>query len=165
MGKRGPSKTPTSVLAQRGSWRGKVRSGEPKTDGSPIPPDWMNEKEAELWRELIPRLEGMGVVGSVDSYAVARYCSIFCLWLDCQEFIKKNGTVMRVKGADGKTVDLKEFPQVGRASRLADQLIRLEREYGMTASARASLAVDTTKKDSGDGDDMETILKLARTSA
>jgi len=88
----------------------------------------------------------MSVVGAVDSESLAVYVSIFARWRECEDFIAKHGMVMSVKNSEGK-----EYPQVARSGRLADQLIKLGQQYGMTASARASLAVDTGSSKELDG--------------
>jgi len=157
MGKRGPVKTPTAVLEKRGSWLAKTREDEPQADGAPVKPDGMSQTAEAIWDRLVPRLSAMGVVGEVDSMAVSRYCDLLALYEDCRSFIQKHGQVMPQKDDAGKVVGFKEFPQVSRMSRIADQLLRLEQQYGMTASARASLAVDTTKQNKKD-DGIESIL-------
>lgn len=146
MGKRGPAKTPTAVLAARGSWRAKVRDGEPEASGVPVCPDWLNDDAKAVWFRLLPMLTAMSIVGSVDENALARYAQIFARWKSCEEFIAKHGQVMPVKDESGQVVGMKEFPQVGRASRLADQLLKLEQQFGMTPSARASLAIERPNK-------------------
>jgi len=146
MGRRGPPKTPTAILDRRSSWRAKVRHDEPEAVGSPHPPDWLTDAERDVWDRLLPRLESMSVVGAVDSESLAVYVSIFARWRECEDFIAKHGMVMSVKNSEGK-----EYPQVARSGRLADQLIKLGQQYGMTASARAGLAVDTRSSKELDG--------------
>ena len=55
MGKRGPTRTPTSVLKLRGSWRAKTRGDEPTPqEGVPESPDWLSEDEQSVWDRLTP---------------------------------------------------------------------------------------------------------------
>ena len=142
MGRRGPPKTPTAILEKRGSWLAKTREGEPAPGGEPVAPDWLSERAGKLWSELIPMLTGIGVATQVDTNSLARYVTILDHWMSCVEFVRRHGMTFE----DQKDGSLKEFPQVSRLSRLADQLLKIEQQYGMTASSRASLAVDTTKK-------------------
>ena len=151
MAKPGPAKTPTKVLAARGSWRAKERQGEPEATGVADPPAWLTDAEREVWDRLLPRLESMGVVGEVDAEVLSVYVSTFARWRECEAFIHQHGMVMTVKDSEGVATDIREFPQVARSSRLADQLIKLGQQYGMTASARASLAVDTRSSKELDG--------------
>jgi len=144
MGKRGPQPTPTATLKHRGSWRADTRGDEPKADGKPRQPAWLPPKAKAVWQQLIPRLEGMGVLAAVDRNALARYCMLFARWRECEEFIAEHGAV-RVK--DGNVT---EWPQVARAGSLADKLLKLEQHFGMTPSARASLSVASNQpKDDG----------------
>lgn len=140
MGKRGPAPTPTAKLKARGSWRGETRHGEPEAKGDPVAPEWLSDNSLALWELIVPQLEGMGIAGLIDSMALARYVTLFERWLECEQFLRDNGSTYE----DGGGIT-KEYPQASRASRLADQLLKLEQQYGMTASARVSLAVDNGK--------------------
>ncbi len=151
MGKRGPQPTPTKVLKARGSWRGKTRHGEPEASGLPEPPGWLGEDARGIWNDAVERLTNMGVGRRIDSNAIARYATLLHRWVQCEQFIAKNGTTIPVKDDAGRVVGVKELPHVGRASRLADQLLKLEREFGMTPSARAALATDTGRSKEPDG--------------
>jgi len=142
MGKRGKPKTPTAILKARGSWRGETREGEPEPGGQPDPPAWLSDRASALWAEAVPKLTGIGVATCVDSNALARYVTMLDQWMACTEFIADHGMTYE----DPRDDTLKEYPHVSRASRLSDQLLKIEQQYGMTASARASLATDTGRK-------------------
>jgi len=139
MGKRGVPRTPTAVLRARGSWLAKTRDGEPQATGEPVAPSWMMAEAQAAWDQIIPALANMGVAKGVDANALSRYCTIFARWRECEEFLIRHGTTFPLKNSEGKLVEVKEFPQVGRSGRLADQLLRLEQQFGMTPSARANL--------------------------
>ncbi len=135
MGARGPAPTPTAVLKLRGSWLAKDRTGEPEpSHDRPRCPAWLDSCAKNLWRRLIPQLEAMGVLGTCDRNAVARYCLTFSKWRRAETFLMKHGDTATVRG------ELKPYPQVKMAMALADQLLKLEREFGLTPSARARLA-------------------------
>ena len=116
----GPVKTPTKVLEMRGSWRADKRDGEPKPDATmPECPEWLLPDAVSKWDEITPQLHAMGVLGRCDGGALARYCQMWARW-------------RAVEAGDGSaTLSLK----------LAAALLRLEREFGLTPSARAGLAV------------------------
>lgn len=145
MGQRGPQPTPTPILEARGSWRAKTRDGEPEVTGIPLCPDWLSDDAKQAWNRLIPMLTSAGIIGEVDENALTRYCQTFALWQICAKFTAEHGMTYPVRNVAGKVTDFKEFAQVGRASRLSDQLLRIEQNFGMTPSARASLSVGTTK--------------------
>jgi len=118
MGRRGPARTPTKVLALSGSWRAKSRTDEPPADGkTPICPAWLGKHAKTTWRYIVPRLADMGVLGSTDRNTLARYCQLFVRWREAEA----SGDV---------TLSIK----------LSAHLLKLEREFGLTPSARAGLA-------------------------
>ena len=150
MGKRGPAPTPTPILQMRGSWRAKTRANKPEPQGGrPICPTWLRKDAKRVWKKIAPRLDAMKVLGEIDRNSLARYCQIFAKWREAEEFLAKHGTALPVRNAAGDLVDFKQFPQVNLAMKLSDQLLRLEREFGMTPSARAAMATppDKGKKD------------------
>ena len=54
MGKRGPPRTPTSVLKLRGSWRGNVRGDEPEPKHDrPQFPEWLSAEERAAWDRVV----------------------------------------------------------------------------------------------------------------
>jgi len=119
MGRRGPPRTPTAVLAQRGSWLAKTRPNEPRPAvESPDRPDWLNDEAAAVWDQVVPFLLEIGVLSRVDSNALARYCV---------------GVVRFQRLFNHPNA------QVTAVSKLAAQLLRLEKQFGMTPSARQSI--------------------------
>lgn len=141
----GPPRTPTAILKARGSRKVDERHNEPLSPGEPVCPEWLGEFARECWFQLLPQLKRMKVAGEVDEKALARYCSIWGAWRECEEFIREHG--MTHEGKHGPV----EYAQVGRAARLADQLLKLEIQFGMTPAARARLATDGPKKQQDGG--------------
>lgn len=111
----GPPKTPTNKLKLRGSWRGKTRRGEPQPPaGIPDAPAWLSAEAREAYTEVAAQLHGLGMMTMIDRNALARYADLwvsYCLSRDVNEQIK-----------------------------LSAELGKLERQFGLTPSARASLA-------------------------
>lgn len=150
MGKRGPAPTPTAELKRRGSWRADLAANEPVApEGTPECPDWLRPDAQAIWARVVPHLEVMGVLTLIDGEMLARYCQTWAKWRECEAFLEKNGNVYPIKTADrkdaegnvvpGRVTDMKQYPQVNTAIKLADQLTRLEREFGMSPSSRAAL--------------------------
>ena len=123
MGKRGPQKTPTAVLKLHGSRKIEGRKAEPKPPAAgPICPIWLTGEPRKVWQRITPKLKRMGVVSSIDGFALARYCLYVVLWM---AELNKN------QGRSELTMN-----------RYANQLNRLEQSFGLTPSARAGLSVD-----------------------
>lgn len=62
-------------------------------------------------------------------------------WRTAEDFIARHGTTYPLKDKDGQFRCFMQFPQVSIASRLCEQLTRLEAEFGMTPSARSRIVV------------------------
>ena len=130
VGRRGPAKTPSKVLTARGSWRGvkRVKSQPKPDDKAPRCPAWLSAKARVAWKTLIPKLTEMGVIGTCDRNALARYCDFFVRWR---------------AAADLGDMDV--------ALKISTHLLRIEQQFGLTPSARASLAVPDKKPKSAQG--------------
>jgi phage terminase small subunit len=123
MGKRGPAKTPTKILEQRGSWRAKTRPEEPEPGELNIAaPEWLSGVALEMWNELTEQLGEAGIAKGTDRLMLATLCKSYAEW----------------RGAMSPSARL-EWTGV---------LIRLAREFGMTPASRAGVsATKTAKKD------------------
>jgi len=107
--------------------------------GRPKCPTWLDEEAKAAWRQVVPMLEGMGVLTKADGNALARYCRIWSRWRKAEDFIDEHGLVYPLKDDDGNVKCVQQWPQVSIANKLAQQLTRLEGEFGLTPSARARL--------------------------
>lgn len=136
MGKRGRPKTPTPILIARQSWRAKTRTGEPEVkEPIPVPPpEWLtNDDAVECWNRLRPLL---GWVRLTDGNIFARYCETWGVYR--QRCMERAGAVM---------MDHKESLDA-RIAKLAELLLRMEAQIGLTPSARANVRVEEKPKDS-----------------
>lgn len=154
MGRRGPAPTPTPILTLRGSTlatdRRRQREVKPPT-GAPPCPDWLDADSQAAWKALVPTLELMGILTKVDSNALARYCKLWSRWRKMEAFIDEKGEMYPLKGDDGKVKCFQQWPQVAISTKLAQQLTRLEQEFGMTPSARSRIQVAPPKLEADHG--------------
>ncbi|NOT01031.1 MAG: phage terminase small subunit P27 family [Phycisphaerales bacterium] len=143
MGRRGPKPLPGTILAFRGSPRANRRADESVVAESGIPtmPEWLNDRGKATWHDLAPKLCAMGVLTTADGLAFARYCDLWARWTDATRFIDEHGMTATITRRTGR-VDHVAYPQVRIASRLSDELLKLEREFGLTPSARVGLRVN-----------------------
>jgi P27 family predicted phage terminase small subunit len=149
MGRRGPAPTPTPILQLRGSTLATQRRQNAEVQGPaglPEPPDWLDAVARSAWDHVVPLLVSMGVLTRIDGNALARYCRLWSRWKNAEAFIDKHGMVYPLKGEDGKVKCLQQFPQVAIASKLSQQLTRLEQEFGMTPSARARIPLSAANQ-------------------
>lgn len=144
MGGKGPPPTPKRILELRGSWRAKTGADTLDVDPeTPDPPHWMNELELSVWHRLVELLCNLRIIGIIDQYALSRYCVLSARFLEIREFLQENGDTFPVKSGSGITTMRKQWPQVKEMGNIADKLLRLEKEFGMTPSARARIVAPT----------------------
>ena len=120
MGNRGPKRTPTKVLEMSGSWRGKNRKDEPVPPNKKVySPKWLTKDARKVWLELSGPMFETGVLTIIDRNAFARYCTILAQWKLAAKL-----------GLDG----------IELTAKISAHLLTLEREFGLTPSARAGMA-------------------------
>lgn len=142
MGLRGPKPTPSAIKVARGTWRAdRAAPHEPTVSGKPTCPNWLQPEAKKEYRRLVRLLSGMGVVGSVDGNALARYATTWMRWRQAVQMIEKGGEMMIVRGDDGKPTGVKPSPYIYLARSLAEQLDKLEAAFGLNPSARSRITV------------------------
>jgi P27 family predicted phage terminase small subunit len=146
MGTRGPRPTPTRILALRGSWRAGRNPAEPRPPALRLtPPPWLSEEAKRVFESLVKPLEAAGLVTTADENALARYAQLSVEYVRCTTFLAQHGDVYVVRGRagpggePGKPVGFRMYPQAKRQLVLSAELLRLEREFGMTPASRAHL--------------------------
>lgn len=88
MGRRGPAATPTPILKARGSWRAKLREGEPVVDVHeeiPEPPKFLKGEALKCWNRTAQELVKMKVLAASDVDQLAQYCRTFADWIVCDD--------------------------------------------------------------------------------
>lgn len=128
------------MLELRGSWVAKTREDVEAEPATPGRPEWLGPLATEAWERITPGLAALGVLALIDANALARYCRLWERWRELEIQIAKRGQVVQSTTPLGDEVDvISRFVQI--ADNLADKLLRLEHEFGMTPSGRASLGM------------------------
>ena len=122
----GPAPEPTALKLARGNpGKRALNDREPKPKrGRPRCPDWLDRTGRAKWREVVPQLDAMGVLTKIDGSALARYCHFHSWWR---------------KIDDGITDANDEWRAFGNMMKVAQELRRLEQEFGMTPSSRTRI--------------------------
>ena len=127
----GPKPTPTAILKNRGSWRAGERRGSPVPDPSiPEKPKWVKGKALGIWKRAAKLLGDMGVLTSIDGFALGMYCVYLDLW---------------VKEAAKDACERVEV----NFERYANQIHKGEKAFGLTPADRAGLVVEPKPVDDG----------------
>ena len=149
MGRPGPAPTPTRLLQLRGSWRARQRAAEPKPRRTrPRPPVSLPDEAKKVFITLARQLHSQHVAVAIDAQALARYCDLLVDYWKAAEFVAKHGAVYPVRGKAGKdgepgqVLGFRPYPQAALKLALAGELLRLEREFGLTPSARTRVVAE-----------------------
>jgi P27 family predicted phage terminase small subunit len=166
---KGPPRTPTAILKARGSWRAAKRVSEPQAElGRPECPSWLRADAKRKWKQLVPLLEGMGILAKVDGDILAQYCQLWARWKAAEIIIAKRGMSEKVRRKDRETgrwvsAGYRAIPEVKIASDLSAQLARLYAKLGLSPADRAGLSIEKDKEPptkKRDGKDKNRFLKL-----
>lgn len=156
----GPKKTPTKILQARGSWRGDTRGGEPEPPaGESEVPEWVLGDARQHWGRIVPMLEGMGIMSPLFSPGLGLLVNSLGRYIEYENVVSKTGPVTTTDKGN-EIVN----PYWAARNKAWDQVLKALREFGLTPASITSIRTDAA--DRGDDDDsMETVLKLAGTSA
>lgn len=168
MGERGPPKKPTEIKILQGIPGGqhKLTPHEPKpepVEGARAPKE-LTDEGREIWEREALKLEKLGLLTEIDLTAFARYCDMQAKWLGAKRFLDERGfnyeiyweqTPEEIKAGKKKVLKyICQYPEVSIYNQLGQQLARLEKNFGMTPSARASISLKPN------GDDKKKNLKV-----
>lgn len=124
----------------------------PLNDREPIPPPGlpncpthlMKDAKAE-WRRMVPILESMGLLSTLDMAALAAYCQAYGRWQQAERemkrLTKKGTTGLLLKTAQGNYI---QNPLLGIVSRNIQIMRQFITEFGLSPSARSRIQVDKT---------------------
>jgi P27 family predicted phage terminase small subunit len=116
----------------------------------------MDAESRQLWRKVTDDLHALGLLARIDGPALVRYVSMLAQWQHLAQFLQEHGETYEVRhsykvpertDADGEfiprhTVDTVRHelrPQAKLALALADRLLRMERQFGMTPNGYAGI--------------------------
>lgn len=154
MATRGRKPVPTAIKVLEGNpGKRPLNKNEPRPDKKAPPcPKWLDKEAKREWKRLASKLELMGVLTEVDMAAFAGYCQCYSRWKENEEFISKNGSLVRTPSGYWMQV-----PQVSIAQQYLKQMGRYAEQFGLTPAARSRIISDSVKG-SGTVDEMEELL-------
>lgn len=153
MGKRGPRPEPTIIKMAKGNpGKRPLNKSEPKPPSDDItPPDWVTGVARSKWDEVVPKLIGMGVMTNADIDTIARYCTMHEQFVKYLEQVRRGLDVLVIRDDKGKVKYMQSTPAATMMTKLAASMLRIEQEFGLTPSARSSIATTQNKQQ----DDLE----------
>lgn len=143
MGKRGPKKMPDAVKQFRGNpGKRPLNDQSPVATGKARMPSWMTPAAKAVWKRIVPHLEEMKVLASIDTDSLARYCTYVVLWRQAFEDVKTSGPVSTTH--NGCRI---ANPAVGAMNSYDKTCRDYEARFGMDPSSRSSMRLETPKAD------------------
>jgi len=145
---RGPQKTPTKILIDRGSEHGLARSLQEVQGTEGIPKPWPfileNTEAMEMYAMLLRDIGALGVLKTQDGLALSICAEALAKGNHCERMIKETG---------GDCVETPQGLIVNSWSRRARDAradaVKIIQAYGLTASARVGLTTQAVAAVSG----------------
>lgn len=139
MAARGRKPTPTAIKKLEGNpGKRPLNDKEPKPERKAPPcPKWLDKEAKREWKRLASKMEMMGVLTEVDMAAFAGYCQSYARWRENEEFISKNGSLVRTPSGYWQQV-----PQVSMAQQYLKQMGRFAEQFGLTPASRSRIISD-----------------------
>ena len=129
--------TPTALKVITGN-PGKRPLPENEPQAPPIdlePPEHLGVSATRQWRKTAPLLAEMKILTQADRDTFAVYCETVAAWLDAKDQVVQSGFLVR----DGSRITINPLVKLSR--NLANDLMRIATEFGMTPTARSRLVV------------------------
>ncbi len=143
---RGPIPKPTALKILEGNpGQRKLNGSEPQpTRGAPLPPGGMSVEALAEWGRVVPELDRLGLLTSVDRAFLVTYCEAWSALLQGQEAIRVHGPLVR--GREGQLIR-NPASQVIKDS--ADLMLKFGSRFGLSPSDRSRLSVNAQVEDAG----------------
>ena len=140
----GQKHKPLATLKLTGSKHAKYgRKNEPVAEpGEPIRPTRLNDDELEVYDQLCDKLRALGVLAIADGYSLERYSVLYVRFWTASEVIRKQGETIVVTDRNGAPKAEELRPESKLTIQLADKLLKLEQEFGLTPSSRAGIKLE-----------------------
>ena len=141
MGKRGPAREPTKLRLMRGDpgHRGKAKNEPVPTKPASEPPAYLEGVSLEKWNSIFEVLEPVGILTAADVDTLGRYCVYFEEFRKCVDAVRKNGNTYTTHNGNGTVKAMHATPEAKHLQALGPLMLRIESEFGMTPSSRASI--------------------------
>jgi P27 family predicted phage terminase small subunit len=155
MAKPGPTPKPTALRVLEGN-QGKRPMPENEPEVPPLrsvpkPPTFLMPAAKKHWKIEGEKLLAVGLLTEIDLDAFAAYCNAYAGWVDAQRQLKMTG--MLVRSPNGYPMP---SPWINISEKALDRLLRYQKEFGLTPSARSRVEVD---KDEGGGDVLDDLIR------
>lgn len=140
---KGKRPKPTEIKRREGAFRKdpqreNKREPVPPAGAPAVPSALRGDKQAkDEWVELCGWLESMGLLATTDRTLMQEYCATYSEYCRLYKDVRKNG----ISYTTEKTGAMHARPEVHQYNQVANRLLRLCAELGLTPSARSRMVV------------------------
>ncbi len=144
LAQRGRKPKPTALKELEGNpGKRALNTKEPKPlSKAPSCPKWLENDAKKEWKRLAEQMEQLGILTEVDMAAFAGYCQSYARWKAAEEFISKNGAIVRTPSGYWQQV-----PQVSIAQQYLKQMSKFCEQFGLTPASRSRIVADTKQNE------------------
>ena len=115
---------------------------------APPIPRWLDEESRKHWKRYAPWLLESGLLARLDQIALALLCDALSDFLASRDIVEAAAAAGEVRFlAKTDKGNIIQHPAVGVKNKAWERVLKLLREFGMTPSARAGLAIGANKDD------------------
>lgn len=135
MARRGPKPTPTYLKIVRDARSNRLNKAEAKIRPSelPDPPDFLGAEALREWHRLARRLYEAGLLSTVDTSALAAYCTAYGRWEQAERQLREFRDLVVTTQHNNRIPN----PLLGIANKAMADMMRYAAELGMTPSSRS----------------------------
>lgn len=110
----------------------------------PSRPSWILPEAKREWNRIVPQLERLGLLTSVDRAALAGYCQAWARYRQAEEILDTEGfTITTDKG------NVIQRPEVSISRNMLQQVRAFAAEFGLTPSSRGRIQIPGQDEDDG----------------
>ena len=148
MAKRGRKPEPTELKLAKGTYRKNPQRrnhDEPEVaKGIPDQPDGLDEIAIACWKDTCQQMEDMRTLSPVFAKAIEQYARTWSQLKQVETMVADTGIVLVVQKTDG-TVETRRNQFTLEMHKLADRLLKIQAELGLTPSSKSSVRASRPK--------------------
>lgn len=110
----------------------------------PSRPSWILPEAKREWNRIVPQLERLGLLTSVDRAALAGYCQAWARYRQAEEMLDAEGFAST--NANGNVL---QHPAVSISRNMLQQVRAFAAEFGLTPSSRGRIQIPGQDEDDG----------------
>lgn len=148
----GPAPRPAVLKLVEGRGNGKDSGGRPVkavpefARSAPEAPDWLPAEARDEWNRVVPELDRLGLLKSIDRSALTSYCLVWDRLVEASRIVQLEGMVLH----DDKQGKAQRHPALLTAEAASKELRAWAQEFGLTPSAEQRIS-STNAKEGTDG--------------